>query len=99
MFQPYLDNPNNWGVPASDPEELLEQALGPSAGAGLSLTIHAIGDRANRDVLNVLGGSAATRSGPRRRERQTTGPPYCAIASNMSNASIPSISRGWRAWT
>jgi len=53
MLQPFLDNPNNWGVAATDPEELLERALVASA-AGLSLTIHAIGDRANRDVLNVL---------------------------------------------
>ena len=53
MLQPYVDEPNNWGVAATDPEEMLEQALAASA-AGLSLTIHAIGDRANRDVLNVL---------------------------------------------
>ena len=53
MLQPYVDEPNNWGVPATDPEEMLEQALAASA-AGFSLTIHAIGDRANRDVLNVL---------------------------------------------
>ena len=53
MLQPYVDEPNNWGVAAMDPEEMLEQALAASA-AGLSLTIHAIGDRANRDVLNVL---------------------------------------------
>jgi len=53
MLQPYVAEPNNWGVAATDPEEMLEQALAASA-AGLSLTIHAIGDRANRDVLNVL---------------------------------------------
>jgi predicted amidohydrolase YtcJ len=53
MLQPFFDNPNNWGVAAIDPEELLERALLASA-AGLGLTIHAIGDRANRDVLNVL---------------------------------------------
>ena len=53
MLQPYAGEPGNWGVAATDPEEMLEQALAASA-AGLSLTIHAIGDRANRDVLNVL---------------------------------------------
>ena len=53
MLRPYIDDPNNWGVAAMDPEEMLEEALAASA-AGLSLTIHAIGDRANRDVLNVL---------------------------------------------
>jgi predicted amidohydrolase YtcJ len=53
MLHPYIAEPNNWGVAATDSEEMLEQALAASA-AGLSLTIHAIGDRANRDVLNVL---------------------------------------------
>jgi predicted amidohydrolase YtcJ len=53
MLQPYVVEPGNWGVAATDPEEMLDQALAASA-AGLSLTIHAIGDRANRDVLNVL---------------------------------------------
>jgi len=53
MLQPYIDEPSNWGVAATDPEEMLEQALAASA-AGLNLTIHAIGDRANRDVLNVV---------------------------------------------
>lgn len=53
MLWPYEGEPGNWGVAAMDPEEMLEQALLASE-AGLSLTIHAIGDRANRDVLNVL---------------------------------------------
>jgi predicted amidohydrolase YtcJ len=53
MLQPYRTEPDNWGVAAADPEEMLEQALAASA-AGLSLSIHAIGDRANRDVLNIL---------------------------------------------
>ena len=53
MLQPYGTDPTNWGVATMDPEEMLEQALAASAG-GLSLTIHAIGDRANHDVLNVL---------------------------------------------
>lgn len=61
MLQPYLDlsedpgaGAGSWGVSTTDPEEMLDQALAAS-GSGLSLTIHAIGDRANRDVLNVLG--------------------------------------------
>lgn len=53
MLRPYIGEPDNWGVAATDPEKMLEQALAASA-AGLSLTIHAIGDRANREVLNVL---------------------------------------------
>jgi predicted amidohydrolase YtcJ len=53
MLQPFMGEPDNWGVPTIDPEEMLEQALAASAG-GFTLTVHAIGDRANRDVLNVL---------------------------------------------
>jgi predicted amidohydrolase YtcJ len=68
MLQPYVDEPSNWGVAAVDPEEMLEQALAASA-AGLSLTIHAIGDRANRDVLNVL---AEVRKDEGRRPKETS---------------------------
>ena len=68
MLQPYIDEPSNWGVAATDPEEMLEQALAASA-AGLSLTIHAIGDRANRDVLNVL---AEVREDEGRRAKETS---------------------------
>ncbi len=53
MLQPYEGEPNQWGVTAMDPEEMLEAAL-LAGRAGLSLMIHAIGDRANRDVLNIL---------------------------------------------
>jgi predicted amidohydrolase YtcJ len=53
MLQSYLGQSDNWGVLTADPEELLEQAL-LASGAGLSLAIHSIGDRANREVLNIL---------------------------------------------
>jgi predicted amidohydrolase YtcJ len=66
MLQPYRSEPANWGISTMDPEEMLEQALSASA-AGLSLTIHAIGDRANRDVLDVL-------AEVRRTERETGRP-------------------------
>jgi predicted amidohydrolase YtcJ len=55
MLQSYLGQPpeGNWGVLTTDPKELLVHALAASS-AGLSLTIHSIGDRANREVLDVL---------------------------------------------
>lgn len=55
MLHPYAGQPpeGNRGVPTMAAEELLEQALAASS-AGLSLTIHSIGDRANREVLDVL---------------------------------------------
>lgn len=68
MLQPYEGEPNKWGVTAMDPEEMLEHALKASA-AGFSLTIHAIGDRANRDVLNILAEVRAQEGGQRLRHR------------------------------
>ena len=68
MLQPYEDEPDRWGVTAMDPEEMLEAALMASR-SGLSLTIHAIGDRANRDVLNVLAEVRAQEGGARLRHR------------------------------
>lgn len=68
MLQPYEGEPNKWGVTAMDPEEMLEHALAASA-AGFSLTIHAIGDRANRDVLNILAEVRAQEGARRLRHR------------------------------
>ncbi|OGO11277.1 MAG: hypothetical protein A2Y53_03350 [Chloroflexi bacterium RBG_16_47_49] len=52
MFQPYEDDPPNNGLLMLDAEELFE--VGRSAVTnGISLAIHAIGDRANHEVLNA----------------------------------------------
>ena len=103
MLQPYVDEPNNWGVAATDPEEMLEQALAASA-AGLSLTIHAIGDRANRDVLNVLAEvrrqeSQNCKSQIANRRHRLIGHQPSVTASSMCSASTRMICRGWRSWT
>ena len=52
MVEPYEGEPDNRGITVVDKEEMLQHALQASAG-GLSLTVHAIGDRANHDVLDV----------------------------------------------
>lgn len=52
MFAPYEGEPNNYGVRVTDPEEML-QIVSMASAAGLPATIHAIGDRAVHDVLNV----------------------------------------------
>jgi len=53
MFDPYEDDPDNRGMMLLDAEELIE--LGRRAAAnGLSLAVHAIGDRANHEVLNAF---------------------------------------------
>ncbi len=52
MFQPYAEEPGNRGILNMDAEELFD--LGRKAAAvGLGMTVHAIGDRANHEVLNA----------------------------------------------
>jgi predicted amidohydrolase YtcJ len=52
MLAPYEGEPENRGIVVTDKEEMMAHASQASA-AGLSLTVHAIGDRANHDVLDV----------------------------------------------
>ncbi len=53
MIAPYEGEPNNYGIVVTDKEEMLEKASAASA-HGLGVTVHAIGDRANHDVLDVF---------------------------------------------
>jgi predicted amidohydrolase YtcJ len=53
MMAPYEDDPHNYGIAVTDRELMKEQASLASE-HGLSLAIHALGDRAVRDVLDVL---------------------------------------------
>jgi predicted amidohydrolase YtcJ len=52
MFQPYLNEPENRGILNMDGEELFEHCR-KAADVGLSMSVHAIGDRANHEVLNA----------------------------------------------
>ena len=52
MLQPYEEEPENTGILLLDSEQILEAGQ-QAAIAGLSLAIHAIGDRANHEVLNA----------------------------------------------
>jgi hypothetical protein len=52
MFQPYLGEDDNRGILNMDGEELFEHGR-KAAQVGLGLTVHAIGDRANHEVLNA----------------------------------------------
>jgi predicted amidohydrolase YtcJ len=52
MFQPYEGEPDNKGILNMDGEELFEHCR-KAADVGLSMTVHAIGDRANHEVLNA----------------------------------------------
>lgn len=52
MFEPYDGEPENYGIVVTDKEEMVEMVSRASA-AGFASTIHAIGDRAVHDVLDV----------------------------------------------
>jgi len=52
MFQPYLSEPENRGILNMDAEELFEQGR-RAVEVGLSMAVHAIGDRANHEVLDA----------------------------------------------
>ncbi|NPV84768.1 MAG: amidohydrolase [Anaerolineae bacterium] len=53
MLEPYKGSANNMGMLLLDSEQII--SIGKKAVAnGLSLAIHAIGDRSNREVLNAL---------------------------------------------
>ncbi|QPC80747.1 amidohydrolase family protein [Phototrophicus methaneseepsis] len=53
MVEPYENEPENYGIVILDKEQMYEAASAASA-AGLATTIHAIGDRAVHDVLDVF---------------------------------------------
>ncbi|HEX6268839.1 MAG TPA: amidohydrolase [Anaerolineales bacterium] len=52
MFQPYIGEEDNRGILNMDGEELFEHGR-KAAQVALGLTVHAIGDRANHEVLNA----------------------------------------------
>jgi predicted amidohydrolase YtcJ len=52
MFQPYIGEADNRGILNMDGEELFEYGR-KAAQVGLGMTVHAIGDRANHEVLNA----------------------------------------------
>jgi predicted amidohydrolase YtcJ len=53
MFQPYENEPGNRGILNMDGEHLFEISR-QAADVGLGMTVHAIGDRANHEVLDAF---------------------------------------------
>jgi predicted amidohydrolase YtcJ len=53
MVEPYEHEPDNYGIAVTDKETMLALVSKASAG-GLASTIHAIGDRAVHDVLDIF---------------------------------------------
>ncbi len=71
MFRPYAGEPENRGILNMDAEELFEFGR-RAADVGLAMTVHAIGDRANHEVLEAfehLRGYERERGLPARRHR------------------------------
>jgi len=56
FFEPYLDDPKNCGLPGDQmfPEGLMLQHVLASDKAGLQVAMHAIGDRANSEILDMF---------------------------------------------
>lgn len=55
FFDPYLDEPNTCGIPSDEmfPEGAMLERVRGADKAGLQILIHAIGDRANDQVLSI----------------------------------------------
>ncbi len=62
MLAPFAGQPGNTGVATASPE-ILEQTVGQAARGSIACAIHAIGDRANRQVLDILERVGAGPSG------------------------------------
>jgi predicted amidohydrolase YtcJ len=56
FFEPYADAPNTRGLPADEmfPESAMLQRVLEADRAGLQVMIHAIGDRANHEILSIF---------------------------------------------
>lgn len=65
MFEPFVNEPGSTGVFVTPPAKMQEYVLGADR-AGLSVAVHAIGDRANAEMLDIFA-EVARQNGPRDR--------------------------------
>jgi predicted amidohydrolase YtcJ len=65
MFEPFVNEPGSTGVFVTPPAALHEYIKGADK-AGLSVAVHAIGDRANAELLDIFA-EVAKENGPRDR--------------------------------
>src|SRR5258708_27939648 len=68
FFEPYADAPDNRGLPGPEmfPEGAMLNRVLAADRAGLQVMIHAIGDRANEQILRIYQ-QVAEKNGPRDR--------------------------------
>ncbi len=71
MIAPFENEPNNTGISIYDPEQLVEFVAQAHA-HGLSITTHAIGDRANHEMLKAFDAGRQTTNDRRRDGRQSS---------------------------
>ena len=107
MWAPYDGLPDQLGMALISPEELF--ALGTRArSGGFAMAVHAIGDRANSEVLDVFArlraaeaaeaGAASARRAAQRRARPPSTPLACATASSTCSSCGPTTTSAWRSW-
>jgi predicted amidohydrolase YtcJ len=88
MLAGYDDAPEDRGIAVTDPDAIRDAVRRANAG-GLACAVHAIGDRANRDILDIYAQVRTTRRlGPRPGRG-------CATASSTPRSSTPTT---WGAW-
>jgi len=68
MLEPFAGEPDNYGIAVNDAAHLRE-IVAKAARAGLAAFVHAIGDRANRHVLDAFEASREAGFGPNLRHR------------------------------
>jgi predicted amidohydrolase YtcJ len=68
MLAPYADKPDDCGIPVATAEHLRE-VVGRASRAGVAAFVHAIGDRANREVLDAVEASRQAGEGLHLRHR------------------------------
>lgn len=68
FFEPYIDDPEKTGILVSNmyPEGIMAQRIRKADEAGLQIAIHAIGDKANHIILDIMEKQIAD-AGPRDR--------------------------------
>jgi predicted amidohydrolase YtcJ len=68
MFAPFDDEPDNYGIAVATAEHLRE-VVGKASQAGIAAFVHAVGDRANREVLDAIEASREAGDGLELRHR------------------------------